>query len=106
VFLASQFYYFPCYTQTIPDIAQLLAADASAQPPGKYRILADAAEWATYSAYPGYANAAGLEIAGTALVQKMFASIATGKMAPEEALTQADQELRRIYQKWQDLGKI
>jgi hypothetical protein len=36
----------------------------------------------------------------------MFASVATGKMTPEEALTQADQEVRKIYQKWQDLGKI
>jgi hypothetical protein len=28
------------------------------------------------------------------------------KMTPEEALAQADQEVRKIYQKWQDPGKI
>jgi multiple sugar transport system substrate-binding protein len=106
VFLTSGFYYFPTYPQTIPDMAQLLAADASAQPPGKYRILADAADWTTLPPYPGYANAAERETVQTGLLQKMLANAATGKMTPEEALTQADQEVRRIYQKWQDLGKI
>jgi multiple sugar transport system substrate-binding protein len=106
VFLTSQFYHFPAYPQAIPDIAQLLAADAHAQPPGKYRFLADAADWATYAAYPGYENAARLEIVGTNLLPKMFIQVATGKMTPEDALTQADQEVRKIYQKWQDAGKI
>jgi multiple sugar transport system substrate-binding protein len=105
-FLASGFGDFPAYPQTVPDIAQLLAADASAEPPGKYRILVDAADWTTDLAYPGDTNGAVAEVAFTALLQKMFASAATGKMTPEESLTQADQEVRRIYRKWQDLGKI
>jgi hypothetical protein len=36
----------------------------------------------------------------------MFTLAASGKMTPEEAMTQADQEVRKIFQKWQDLGKI
>jgi multiple sugar transport system substrate-binding protein len=105
-FLASGFLNFPAYPQAVPDIAQLLAADASAQPPGKYRILTDVADCTTYLEYPGDVNVAAVEVVDTALLQKMFASAATGKMTPEEALTQADQEVRRIYRKWQDLGKI
>jgi ABC-type glycerol-3-phosphate transport system substrate-binding protein len=106
VFLASQFQYFPSYPQTIPDIAQLLAADASAQPPDKYRLLADTADWVTYSSYPGYDNGAKVEVDEAGLFVRMFANTATGKMTPEEALTPADQEIRKIYQKWQDLGKV
>jgi multiple sugar transport system substrate-binding protein len=105
-FLASQFYHFPAYPQTIPDIAELLAADANAQPPDRYQLLADAVDWASYPAYPGYDNGARRGTAGSGLLQKMFANTATGKMTPEEALTQADQEVRRIYRKWQDLGKV
>ena len=31
---------------------------------------------------------------------------ATGKLTPEEALTQADAEIQRIFQKWRERGKI
>jgi ABC-type glycerol-3-phosphate transport system substrate-binding protein len=30
----------------------------------------------------------------------MFAQAATGKLTPDEALTQADQEARSIFQRW------
>jgi multiple sugar transport system substrate-binding protein len=106
VLLASEFSDFPCCPQTVPDIAELLAADAQAQPPDKYRLLADAADWTAYSYYPGYLSVATDETVTAGLLQRMFTNAATGKMTPEEALTQADQEIRRIYQKWQDLGKI
>jgi multiple sugar transport system substrate-binding protein len=75
VFLASQFFYFPAYPQTIPDIAQLLAEDANAQPPDKYRLLADAADWATYESYPGYANGAFWEVGGSFLLNKMLPTL-------------------------------
>jgi multiple sugar transport system substrate-binding protein len=105
-FLASQFRHFPAYPQTVPDLAHLLADDPSAQPPSKYRLLADAADWTIYSGYPSYTNAAIHEISGAGLLQQVFIAVVTGQMSPEEALTQADQEVRKIYQKWQDLGRI
>jgi hypothetical protein len=36
----------------------------------------------------------------------MFANATTSKTTPDQAMTQADQEVHKIFQKWQDLGKI
>jgi ABC-type glycerol-3-phosphate transport system substrate-binding protein len=63
-------------------------------------------DWVTNIGYPGYENPAIDETYNAGLIPAMFANAATGKMTPEEALTQADQEIRRIYRKWQDAGKI
>ena len=96
----------PCFSSTVPDLAQLLANDTRAKPSDKYQLLTEAAEWTTNLGYPGYENPAIDEIFNAGLIPNMFANAATGKMTPDEALTQADQEVRKIFQKWQDLGKI
>jgi ABC-type glycerol-3-phosphate transport system substrate-binding protein len=36
----------------------------------------------------------------------MCAQAAAGKMTPKDALNQADKEVRRIFKKWKDRGKI
>lgn len=105
-FLAGGFFNYPCFPNTVPDLAQLLANDASAHPPDKYQVMAEQADWTVNYGYPGYDNAAISEVYNVGLIPTMFASAATGKMTPEEALTQADQEVRKIYDKWHALGKI
>lgn len=105
-FLASEFYNFPCFPQTVPDLQKLIAHDPKATPPDKYKVLSDVLDWATNVGYPGYANAAIDEIFSTWTVSTMFAQVAAGKMSPEDALTQADTEVRRIFQKWRERGKV
>ena len=56
--------------------------------------------------YPGYANAAIDEIFHSWVISTMFAQAASGKLSPEDALRQADQQVLRIYRKWKDLGKV
>ncbi len=53
VFQKSEFYNFPCYPSTVPDLDQLLANDPKADPRGKYTVLAGALDWATNVGYPG-----------------------------------------------------
>jgi hypothetical protein len=36
----------------------------------------------------------------------MFAQAATGRLTSEEALDQADREVREIFQKWRERGKL
>jgi hypothetical protein len=36
----------------------------------------------------------------------MFAQAASGKLPPEDAMNQADQEVKRIFKKWKDKGKV
>jgi multiple sugar transport system substrate-binding protein len=104
--LASEFYNFPCFPQTVPDLKTLIARDDKAKPPDKYKVLGDSLDWLTNVGYPGYANAAIDEIFNTWVISTMFAQAATGKLTPEEALTQADAQVQRIFQKWRERGKI
>jgi multiple sugar transport system substrate-binding protein len=69
-------------------------------------VLEDSLEWATNVGYPGYANAAIDEIFSTWVISTMFAQAASGKLSPEDALNQADQEVKRIFKKWKDKGKV
>jgi multiple sugar transport system substrate-binding protein len=105
-FLASEFYNFPCFPKTVPDLSQLLAHDPKATPPDKYKVLEDVLTWATNVGYPGYANAAIDEVFSTWLISTMFAQAAAGKLSPEDALDQADKEVKRIFTKWKERGKL
>jgi multiple sugar transport system substrate-binding protein len=103
-FLASEYYNFPCFAKTVPDLKQLVAKDKKAQPPDKYKVLEDVLDWATNVGYPGYANAAISEIFGTWVISTMFAKVASGKMKPEEAVKAAAKRSKAIFKKWQEKG--
>jgi len=105
-FLASQFYNFPCFPKTVPDLRQIIAYDDRAQPADKYKVLEDVLSWATNVGYPGHANAAIDEIFSTWLLNLMFAKAAAGALSPEEALKEADTACKRIFAKWKDRGLI
>jgi multiple sugar transport system substrate-binding protein len=105
-FLASRFQNTPAFPDTVPDLATVVANDAGAGSTGKYDLLADLATWMTNVGDPGYTNAAIGEIFHAGLIPTMFARAATGQLAPEEALDQADKEARQIFQKWSEQGKL
>jgi len=99
-FKASEFYNFPCFPQTVPDITQLLSNDPKANPPDKYKVLANVLEWATNVGYPGYATAAIDEVFNTFVIPTMFAKAAQDVMSPEESVAAAEKEIKRIFDKW------
>ena len=105
-FMASEFYNFPCFPQTVPDLQQLVANDSKATPPNKYAVLSDVLDWATNVGYPGYANAAIDEVFSTWVVNTMFAKAATGAETPEAALKAAEAQCKRIWEKWKEKGMI
>jgi multiple sugar transport system substrate-binding protein len=99
-FNASEFYNFPCFPTTVPDIKARLAHDPKAVPPNKYAVLGNVLDWATNVGYPGYATAAIDEVFNTFVLPTMFAKAARDEMTPEAAVKAADTELRRIFDKW------
>ena len=99
-FNASEFYNFPCFPTTVPDIKKRLANDPKAVPNNKYAVLGDVLTWATNVGYPGYATAAIDEAFNTFVIPTMFAKAARDEMTPEAAVKAADTELRRIFAKW------
>jgi multiple sugar transport system substrate-binding protein len=103
-FLASEFYNFPCFAKTVPDLKDLIANDKKAQPADKYKVLEDVLDWATNVGYPGYANAAIDEIFSTWVISTMFARAATGFQSPEDAVKAADQRCQAIFKKWRSRG--
>jgi multiple sugar transport system substrate-binding protein len=105
-FLASGFQNMPSFPDAVPDLTQLVGTDVNATPPDKYGVLAAAASWTTNVGYPGYTSAATAEIMDRGLIPTMFAKAATGDLTPEETLNQADHEVRAIFGKWKEIGKI
>jgi multiple sugar transport system substrate-binding protein len=105
-FLASGFQNAPAFPDTVPNLGTLVANDAGTGSPEKYALLADLPTWTTNVGHPGYTNPAIAEIYSKGIVSTMFARAATGQLTPEEALDQADREVRAIFQMWQARGKV
>ncbi|HKP63869.1 MAG TPA: extracellular solute-binding protein [Polyangiales bacterium] len=99
-FMASKFYNFPCFPQTVPDLQQQIAKDPTADPPDKYAVLSDVLDWATNVGYPGFASAGIDEAFRTWVIPTMFAKVARGAETPENAAAAADKEYRRIFARW------
>ena len=93
-FMAGEFYNFPCFPSTVPDIAQRLAKEP------KYNVLANALSWTTNVGFPGFATAAIDEAFNTFVLPTMFARAARDEMTAEQSVRAADTEMRRIFAKW------
>jgi multiple sugar transport system substrate-binding protein len=102
----SDLYGLPSYPGAVPDLAALASGDQKARPPGKYAILAEAESWSTNVGYPGYANAAMDEVFNQTFVPRMFAAAARGEMTPEDAVKRAEAEMKPIFDKWRERGKL
>jgi len=105
-FSASEFYNFPCFPKTVPDLKKQLAYDKRANPPDKYKVLEDVQDWATNIGYPGYVNAGISEVFGSWIIPDMFRQAATGDMSPEDALKAADIKVQAIFNKWRAKGVL
>jgi multiple sugar transport system substrate-binding protein len=99
VFRESEFYSFPCYPATVPDLASRIAGDPKAQPPGKYAVLATALDWSTNVGFPGYATAAVDEVFNTFVIPTMFARVARDEATPEDAVRAAQAQITRIFER-------
>jgi len=99
-FQASEFYNFPCFPSTVPDLKTKIANDPKGQPGDKYKVLESALDWSTNVGYPGYATAAVDEVFNTFVIPTMFAKAAQDVMSPEDAARAAEKEVRRIFDKW------
>jgi multiple sugar transport system substrate-binding protein len=104
-FLISGFHNMPSFPEAVPDLTALVAGDAIGGS-AKYSLLAEVPSWTTNVGHPGYTNPAIGEVYDAGLIPTMFARAATGQVTPEDALDQANRELRRIFQKWEERGKV
>jgi multiple sugar transport system substrate-binding protein len=101
VFMASEFYDFPTFENAVPNLQDRIANDPVSDPPDKLKIIGTALEWATNVGYPGYATAPIDEVFNTFVVNTMMAKAARDEMSPEEAVSAAEKEIKRIFDKWE-----
>jgi multiple sugar transport system substrate-binding protein len=96
-FVAGQFYNFPCFPSTVPNLQKEIADDPRATPSNKYKVLGDVLDWATNVGYPGYASAAIDQAFKSYTIPTMFATVAQGKVSAEDAAKTAHAEYQRIF---------
>ena len=99
-FSAGQFYNFPCFPKTVPDLKKEIANDPRSTPPDRYKVLGDVLDWATNVGYPGYASAAIDQAFKSWVIPTMFATVAQGKATPEDAAKTAEAEYKRIFERF------
>jgi len=99
-FVAGQYYNFPCFPKTVPDLHKLIDNDPRANPPDKYKVLGDVLDWATNVGYPGFATAGISEAFSAWVIPTMFAKVARGDETPENAAKAAEAEYKRIFARW------
>ncbi|HLF39990.1 MAG TPA: extracellular solute-binding protein, partial [Acidimicrobiia bacterium] len=105
-FIRSGFYNLPGFPGGVPDLATLVAHDTQAKPADKYAVLGSAGDWSVNVGHPGSTSAAVDEIVNLYLVPKMFAAAARGEMTAGEAVAAAEAQMRPIFDKWRERGKI
>lgn len=105
-FIRSRLYNLPSFSRAVPDIDTLVGTDAQARPGNKYALLADATSWSTNVGYPGSNNAAVDEVFGRYLLPRMFASAARGEQSAQQAVADAEAQIKPIFARWRELGKI
>src|SRR5882724_5367195 len=99
-FIAGQFYNFPCFPSTVPNLKQEISNDPRANPPDKYKVLGNVLDWATNVGFPGYGTAAIDEAFKAWIIPTMFAKVARGDETPENAAKSAEDEYKRIFARW------
>jgi multiple sugar transport system substrate-binding protein len=99
-FIASGFQNMPSFPGSVPEISDLLNIEE------RYSVLSDVPPTMTNFGAPGYSNAATDEVRGKGIIPMMFSRVATGIMTAEESLNQAEMEIKPIFDKWREAGKI
>ncbi len=103
----SKLYDFPAFAERVPQLDGWLAKDPyGANPADKLAFLKDATSWSTNIGYPGPSNTAIGEVFGTFVIPNMFASAARGDASPEEAVAQAEAQIKPIFEKWRKRGLV
>ncbi|MFR9803282.1 ABC transporter substrate-binding protein [Pseudonocardia sp. RS010] len=103
----SKLYDFPAYPDVVPDLDKWLGADPfGARPADKLALLSNAVEWSTNVGYPGTANTAEGEVFATFVIPNMFARAARGEVTAQQAVADAEAQIRPIFDNWRARGLI
>jgi maltose-binding protein MalE len=104
---ASKLYDFPAFKDRAPKLNQWLDKDPfGSKPANLLDVLKDATSWSTNVGHPGPSNTAIGEVFGTFVIPNMFAAAARGKKSPQQAVADAEAQMKPIFAKWKKRGLI
>jgi hypothetical protein len=63
-------------------------------------VLSNAVDWSVNVGYPGSMNTAEGEVFATFIIPNMFAKAARGEMTPQQAVQDAERQIKPIFDKW------
>ena len=75
-------------------------------PAEKLQLLKDATTWSVNVGYPGPASPAIGEIFDKNILPSMMAAAARGQRKPKEAVADAEQQIKAIFQSWRSKGLV
>lgn len=103
----SELYTFPAFPSTVPNLNEWLEDDPyDSNPADKLVLLQDADQWSTNVGHPGPASAAIGEVFGTFVIPQMMAKAARGDLTPQEAVAEAEDQVRTIFDQWRERGLV
>jgi multiple sugar transport system substrate-binding protein len=106
----SELYNFPAYKSTVPELFGKdgwLANDPfGSRPKDKLTVLQTAENWVTYLGYPGPSNPAVAEVYATHIIPTMMGKVARGEMSAEDAVAEAETQIKDIFAKWRAKGLV
>jgi len=103
----SKLYDLPAFPKLVPQLNNWLDNDPfGAKPANKLAVLKNAIEWSTNIGYPGPANTAEGEVFATFVIPNMFAKAARGELSPEQAVADAERQIKPIFDKWRRRGLV
>ncbi|HEX2150110.1 MAG TPA: extracellular solute-binding protein [Actinomycetota bacterium] len=103
----SELYTLPAFPDTVDEAIEWLDEDPyDSRPRNKLALLKDAESWSTNVGHPGPTNAAIGEVFSTFVLPQMMAKAARGQLSAQQAVAEADAQVKTIFQKWRDEGLV
>jgi ABC-type glycerol-3-phosphate transport system substrate-binding protein len=103
----SELYTLPAFPDTVEETGEWLDDDPfDSRPADKLALLKDAESWSTNVGHPGPTNAAIGEVFSTFVLPQMMAKAARGQLSAEQAVAEAEVQVKAIFTKWRQNGLV
>ncbi len=103
----SELYTLPAFPESVEETNDWLDDDPyDSQPKDKLSLLKDAESWSTNVGHPGPTSAAIGEVFTTFVLPQMMAKAARGQLTPQQAVEEAEVQVKTIFQKWRANGLV
>ncbi|HEV8561966.1 MAG TPA: extracellular solute-binding protein [Actinophytocola sp.] len=103
----SKLYDFCAWDKLTPSRNAWLASDPfGSKPADKLKFLQDALPWSTNIGHPGPASTAIGEVFNTFVIPNMFARAARGEASPQQAVADAEKQVKAVFDKWRAAGLV